>query len=111
MTSGNKNRQVATTKMNADSSRSHAIFTVTIETMDTGPDGKQRVRAGHLHLVDLAGSERQVKTGATGQTLVEATKINLSLSTLGNVISALIDGKSSFIPYRNSKLTRLLQVT
>ena len=60
MTSGNKNRQVATTKMNADSSRSHAIFTVTIETMDTGPDGKQRVRAGHLHLVDLAGSERQV---------------------------------------------------
>jgi len=109
MTSGNKNRQTATTKMNADSSRSHAIFTVTIETMDTGPDGKQRVRAGHLHLVDLAGSERQVKTGATGQTLVEATKINLSLSTLGNVISALIDGKSSFIPYRNSKLTRLLQ--
>ena len=57
----------------------------------------------------LQGSERQAKTGATGQRLKEATKINLSLSTLGNVISALVDGKSSHIPYRNSKLTRLLQ--
>jgi kinesin family protein 3/17 len=54
----------------------------------------------------LAGSERQSKTGATGQRLKEATKINLSLSTLGNVISALVDGKSSHVPYRNSKLTR-----
>lgn len=57
----------------------------------------------------LQGSERQAKTGATGQRLKEATKINLSLSTLGNVISALVDGKSTHIPYRNSKLTRLLQ--
>ena len=57
----------------------------------------------------MAGSERQSKTGATGQRLKEATKINLSLSTLGNVISALVDGKSSHVPYRNSKLTRLLQ--
>ena len=63
-------------------------------------------RVGKLHLVDLAGSERQSKTGATGQRLKEATKINLSLSTLGNVISALVDGKSSHVPYRNSKLTR-----
>lgn len=55
------------------------------------------------------GSERQGKTGATGQRLKEATKINLSLSTLGNVISALVDGKSTHVPYRNSKLTRLLQ--
>jgi len=61
------------------------------------------------HLFCLQGSERQAKTGATGQRLKEATKINLSLSTLGNVISALVDGKSSHIPYRNSKLTRLLQ--
>lgn len=57
----------------------------------------------------LQGSERQGKTGATGQRLKEATKINLSLSTLGNVISALVDGKSTHVPYRNSKLTRLLQ--
>ena len=57
----------------------------------------------------MQGSERQSKTGATGQRLKEATKINLSLSTLGNVISALVDGKSTHIPYRNSKLTRLLQ--
>ena len=57
----------------------------------------------------LQGSERQSKTGATGVRLKEATKINLSLSTLGNVISALVDGKSTHIPYRNSKLTRLLQ--
>jgi kinesin family protein 3/17 len=109
MTLGNKNRAVGATNMNAHSSRSHAIFTVTIECSDKGPDGKQRVRAGKLHLVDLAGSERQSKTGATGQRLKEATKINLSLSTLGNVISALVDGKSQHIPYRNSKLTRLLQ--
>lgn len=65
-----------------------------------------------LHLqVDLAGSERQSKTGATGERLKEATKINLSLSALGNVISALVDGKpGTHIPYRDSKLTRLLQV-
>ncbi|ELT90430.1 hypothetical protein CAPTEDRAFT_154669 [Capitella teleta] len=109
MTLGNKNRHTGATNMNEHSSRSHAIFTVTIECSDKGPDGRQRVRAGKLHLVDLAGSERQSKTGATGQRLKEATKINLSLSTLGNVISALVDGKSSHIPYRNSKLTRLLQ--
>lgn len=61
--------------------------------------------------MDLAGSERQAKTGATGDRLKEATKINLSLSALGNVISALVDGKSKHIPYRDSKLTRLLQVS
>lgn len=65
---------------------------------------------GKLNLVDLAGSERQAKTGATGDRFKEATKINLSLSALGNVISALVDGKSKHIPYRDSKLTRLLQV-
>lgn len=56
----------------------------------------------------IVGSERQSKTGATGDRLKEANKINLSLSALGNVISALVDGKSSHIPYRDSKLTRLL---
>ena len=60
-------------------------------------------------MISVQGSERQAKTGATGQRLKEATKINLSLSTLGNVISSLVDGKSTHIPYRNSKLTRLLQ--
>merc|ERR1711871_339493 len=90
--------------MNAESSRSHSIFTITIETAEG-----EHIRVGKLNMVDLAGSERQSKTGATNETLKEATKINLSLSALGNVISALVDGKTSFIPYRDSKLTRLLQ--
>ena len=93
--------------MNADSSRSHSIFTIKLEMEDTN---SEHIRAGKLNLVDLAGSERQAKTGATGDRLKEATKINLSLSALGNVISALVDGKSKHIPYRDSKLTRLLQV-
>ncbi|CAF0926166.1 unnamed protein product [Adineta ricciae] len=109
MRSGSFNRHTGQTLMNERSSRSHAIFTITIECSDTGPDGAKRIRAGKLHMVDLAGSERQSKSGAEGNTLKEATKINLSLSTLGNVISALVDGKSTHIPYRNSKLTRLLQ--
>ncbi|KAB0386211.1 hypothetical protein FD755_001167 [Muntiacus reevesi] len=103
------NGSVGATNMNEHSSRSHAIFTITIECSEKGVDGNMHVRMGKLHLVDLAGSERQAKTGATGQRLKEATKINLSLSTLGNVISALVDGKSTHVPYRNSKLTRLLQ--
>ncbi|KAL6762472.1 kinesin-2 motor subunit FLA8 [Haematococcus lacustris] len=114
---GNKNRSVGATLMNQDSSRSHSIFCITIETIDSGPGGigaaagakDDHIRVGKLNLVDLAGSERQSKTGATGDRLKEATKINLSLSALGNVISALVDGKSGHIPYRDSKLTRLLQ--
>lgn len=77
--------------------------------MQVGPDGKPHIRAGKLNLVDLAGSERQGKTGATGERLKEATKINLSLSALGNCISALVDGKSSHVPFRDSKLTRMLE--
>ena len=107
---GSKNRSVGATLMNADSSRSHSIFTINIEILDEGADGGEHIRAGKLNLVDLAGSERQSKTGATGDRLKEATKINLSLSALGNVISALVDGKAKHIPYRDSKLTRLLQV-
>lgn len=95
--------------MNAESSRSHSIFTVTVEACEIGKDGDNHIRAGKLNMVDLAGSERQSKTGATGDRLKEATKINLSLSALGNVISALVDGKSAHVPYRDSKLTRLLQ--
>lgn len=106
---GNKNRVVGATKMNSESSRSHAIFSITIESSETDETGKQNVRMGKLQLVDLAGSERQSKTQSSGLRLKEATKINLSLSVLGNVISALVDGKSTHIPYRNSKLTRLLQ--
>ncbi|CAO1416182.1 unnamed protein product [Diamesa serratosioi] len=106
---GNKNRVVGATKMNLESSRSHAIFSITIESSITDDEGIQHVKMGKLQLVDLAGSERQSKTQATGIRLKEATKINLSLSVLGNVISALVDGKSTHIPYRNSKLTRLLQ--
>ncbi|KAI9363505.1 P-loop containing nucleoside triphosphate hydrolase protein [Zopfochytrium polystomum] len=126
MSFGNKNRSVGATEMNARSSRSHSIFSITVEASEKGGAGGgggsaggaaggqaggdgSRIRAGKLHLVDLAGSERQSKTGATGDRLKEATKINLSLSALGNVISALVDGKSSHIPYRDSKLTRLLQ--
>ncbi|CAH8530819.1 unnamed protein product [Heterobilharzia americana] len=109
MSFGNKNRVTGATNMNEHSSRSHAIYTVTIECSENTEKNKTLLRQGKLHLVDLAGSERQAKTGATGKRLQEANKINLSLTTLGNVISALVDGKSTHVPYRNSKLTRLLQ--
>ncbi|XP_013146573.1 PREDICTED: kinesin-like protein KIF3A isoform X2 [Papilio polytes] len=109
MSVGNKNRHIGATAMNIESSRSHAIFSITVESSKKGSDGKTHVKMGKLHLVDLAGSERQSKTQATGTRLKEASKINQSLSVLGNVISALVDGKSTHIPYRNSKLTRLLQ--
>ncbi|TRY66924.1 hypothetical protein TCAL_08038 [Tigriopus californicus] len=110
MNVGNQNRKVGPTNMNEHSSRSHAIFIITVEcSKPNEKTGKPNIRAGKLNLVDLAGSERQAKTGATGERLKEATKINLSLSALGNVISALVDGKSTHVPYRDSKLTRLLQ--
>ncbi|XP_047580596.1 kinesin-like protein KIF17 isoform X2 [Lutra lutra] len=109
METGWKNRSVGYTLMNKDSSRSHSIFTISIEIYAVDERGQDHLRAGKLNLVDLAGSERQSKTGATGERLKEATKINLSLSALGNVISALVDGRCKHIPYRDSKLTRLLQ--
>ncbi|XP_021926304.1 osmotic avoidance abnormal protein 3-like [Zootermopsis nevadensis] len=116
MYQGWKNRATGATLMNADSSRSHSIFSINLEMMPLCaledaccPADGDHIRRGKLNLVDLAGSERQAKTGATGERLKEATKINLSLSALGNVISALVDGKSKHIPYRDSKLTRLLQ--
>ena len=129
--------------MNQDSSRSHSVFTVTVETLakgggggggggdgggsgdggggaaaaaaaapgtpTSGGGGGAPVRVGKLNLVDLAGSERQAKTGAAGERLKEAAKINLSLSALGNVIAALTDAAAPHVPYRDSKLTRLLQ--
>ncbi|XP_067287253.1 kinesin-like protein KIF17 [Pseudorasbora parva] len=109
MDQGWRNRSVGYTLMNKDSSRSHSIFTIHLEICNTDGAGEEHLRAGKLNLVDLAGSERQSKTGATGDRLQEATKINLSLSALGNVISALVDGRSKHVPYRDSKLTRLLQ--
>lgn len=107
MNTGNQNRTIGATNMNEHSSRSHAIFLITIEMGSIGDSGG--IRVGRLNLVDLAGSERQSKTGASGERLKEASKINLSLSALGNVISALVDGKTTHVPYRDSKLTRLLQ--
>nr|CAD7576999.1 unnamed protein product [Timema californicum] len=109
MVVGNMNRSIGATNMNEHSSRSHAIFVVTIEMGATEASVKKLIRVGKLNLVDLAGSERQSKTGASGARLKEASKINLSLSALGNVISALVDGKTTHIPYRDSKLTRILQ--
>lgn len=115
LTIGTKNRMVGATLMNAGSSRSHSIFIINVEQITTSngnscsTEEMATIKKGKLNLVDLAGSERQNKTGATGDRLKEATKINLSLSALGNVISALVDGKSKHIPYRDSKLTRLLQ--
>nr|XP_048681041.1 kinesin-like protein KIF17 isoform X2 [Caretta caretta] len=109
METGWRNRAVGYTLMNKDSSRSHSIFTINMEIYAVDERGQEHLRAAKLNLVDLAGSERQSKTGATGERLKEATKINLSLSALGNVISALVDGRCKHIPYRDSKLTRLLQ--
>ena len=108
MTFGTSNRKTASTNMNQDSSRSHSLFTIFIETAEES-NGEERYKVGKLNLVDLAGSERSSKTGATGQTLKEGIKINMSPTALGNVISSLIDPASKHIPYRDSKLTRLLQ--
>ena len=105
---GQKARATGATKMNPGSSRSHSILTVTIETSETDDKGTAHYRVGRLNLVDLAGSERQKRTGATGERLDEAKSINMSLAALGNVIKALVS-KKQHIPYRDSKLTRLLQ--
>mmetsp|Transcript_85624 Transcript_85624/g.118089 ORF Transcript_85624/g.118089 Transcript_85624/m.118089 type:complete len:171 (+) Transcript_85624:783-1295(+) len=91
--------------MNAESSRSHSIVIVTITQNNTE---EMSMKTGRLFLVDLAGSEKISKTGAAGQTLEEAKNINKSLTTLGKVITALTDKKKSHIPYRESKLTRIL---
>ena len=106
MRRGGAARATAATNMNQESSRSHSIFVVTItqKNVETGS-----AKSGQLFLVDLAGSEKVGKTGASGQTLEEAKKINKSLSALGMVINSLTDGKSTHIPYRDSKLTRILQ--
>jgi hypothetical protein len=114
MEEGTLNRTVASTKMNATSSRAHTVFTIifTKKHTDMGLTSETQSR---MNLVDLAGSERAESTGATGDRLKEGCAINASLSALGNVISALADlssgkaKKGAFVPYRNSALTRLLQ--
>ena len=103
---GSSNRAQAATNMNEHSSRSHSIFILTINQTNKN-DGSSKI--GKLYLVDLAGSEKISKTGATGHTLEEAKIINKSLTTLGRVINNLTDGKSTHVPYRESKLTRVLQ--
>ena len=97
--------------MNDVSSRSHAVFSIQVEQMISVPGGSgKHIKVGKLNLVDLAGSERIKVTGATGKQLEESKKINKSLSALGNVIYALTDPKGrTHIPYRDSKLTRLLE--
>ena len=135
MSTGAQMRAVAATKTNIQSSRSHAIFIIIAEQSESyyinadgvedntidevtlaemkangDPSVHQRVKIGKLNLVDLAGSERVRVTGATGKRLEESKKINQSLSALGNVVSALTDPKGrSHIPFRDSKLTRILE--
>lgn len=92
--------------MNEHSSRSHSVFLINVKQENLE---NQKKLSGKLYLVDLAGSEKVSKTGAEGTVLDEAKNINKSLSALGNVISALADGNKSHIPYRDSKLTRILQ--
>nr|CAB3259107.1 chromosome-associated kinesin KIF4A [Phallusia mammillata] len=104
MEQGNSIRSTGSTAMNATSSRSHAIFTISLEDLDEYTCSK-------FHLVDLAGSERQKRTKAQGERLQEGIKINAGLLALGNVISALGERRNAdqHIPYRDSKLTRILQ--
>lgn len=105
MNLGQKNRAVSATAMNDRSSRSHSCLTVHVQGRDLTSGATLR---GSMHLVDLAGSERVDKSEVTGDRLKEAQHINKSLSALGDVIASLSQ-KNNHIPYRNSKLTQLLQ--
>ncbi|XP_048162990.1 kinesin-like protein KIF18A [Corvus hawaiiensis] len=107
---GNKNRTQHPTDVNASSSRSHAVFQIYLRQQDKTASINQNIRIAKMSLIDLAGSERANATNAKGARFVEGTNINRSLLALGNVINALADPKSKkHIPYRNSKLTRLLK--
>ena len=110
--SGFKNRHVASTSMNRESSRSHLIYTLFLSTEFEIGEGVIVMRSSRMHLVDLAGSERQKYTNTQGQRIKEAGNINKSLSILGNVINAVIEfneGKTKFVPFRDSKLTYYLK--
>ena len=109
---GLKSRHVAATEMNAESSRSHLLFSIFLTTSYINNRGGAVEKTSRLHLIDLAGSERQKKTKAQGERIKEACMINKSLSTLGNVINALVEnyeGKNKYIPFRDSKLTYFLK--
>lgn len=105
---GSHKRQVAATKCNDLSSRSHTVFTIMVYIKRINEDGQEELSAGKLNLVDLAGSENIQRSGAENKRAAEAGLINKSLLTLGRVINALVE-RGSHIPYRESKLTRLLQ--
>ncbi|PWN22783.1 kinesin-domain-containing protein [Microstroma glucosiphilum] len=105
---GSQKRQIAATRCNENSSRSHSVFTLTVHTKETTAKGEDVLRVGKLNLVDLAGSENIGRSGAENKRAREAGMINQSLLTLGRVINALVE-KSTHVPYRESKLTRLLQ--
>lgn len=112
LTIGMANRRVAETMANERSSRSHSVFTAYISRTFKRKSGPNHVLRSRLHLVDLAGSERQKSSGAAGDRLKEASNINKSLSALGLVIMSLVDvqqGRQRHVPYRDSKLTYLLQ--
>ncbi|XP_063019554.1 kinesin-like protein KIF11 isoform X2 [Melospiza melodia melodia] len=105
---GAAKRTTAATYMNAYSSRSHSVFSITIHMKETTVDGEELVKIGKLNLVDLAGSENIGRSGAVDKRAREAGNINQSLLTLGRVITALVE-RTPHIPYRESKLTRILQ--
>ncbi|XP_076282496.1 kinesin-like protein KIF11 isoform X2 [Lasioglossum baleicum] len=105
---GSEKRQTAATLMNTNSSRSHTIFCITVHIKENTVHGEELLKTGKLNLVDLAGSENIAKSGAVHRRAREAGNINQSLLTLGRVITALVEN-TSHIPYRESKLTRLLQ--
>ncbi|XP_057430385.1 kinesin-like protein KIN-12B isoform X2 [Lotus japonicus] len=122
---GLSNRRIGATSINSESSRSHTVFTCVVESqykvlasdgmeiVSSTADGMSRFKTSRINLVDLAGSERQKLTGAAGERLKEAGNINRSLSQLGNLINILAEvsqkGRQRHIPYRDSKLTFLLQ--
>lgn len=105
---GSAKRQTAETLLNKQSSRSHSIFSITIHMKETTPEGEELMKCGKLNLVDLAGSENISRSGAKDNRAREAGEINKSLLTLGRVITALVE-HLGHIPYRDSKLTRLLR--
>ena len=99
LTKGSQRRQIAATKFNDHSSRSHSIFTITVHVKETSSIGDDLLKVGKLNLVDLAGSENIGRSGAENKRAREAGMINQSLLTLGRVINALVD-KSPHVPYR-----------